>query len=134
MFIKADTGCFFDPTKASLIEVDTNDTGPIRTYRVEYPSGQSIRVTLKHEGLMRAFSVVVPATPGTKAKRWAVTRVDLEGQYHSSAGLEGVFPVIGWLIRPDLPDPEPVLLLDDETRMRRRMAGLSRYRSYTAAK
>ena len=112
MFIKTDTGAFIDLTKASLIEVDKEYTGPIRKYRVEYPSGQSIRVHLKHEELMRALAVVVPAAPGTKAERTAVFRDDL-----SLGAPDGVFPVIAWRIRPDMPDePEPVLCLDNKMR------------------
>ena len=115
MFVEDESGRFFDLAKAILIEADKNYTGRIRRYRVEYPAGQSIRVKLKHEELMRALAVVVPAAPGTKAERAAVLREDLEGQ--CSWCSEGVFPVIAWLIRPDMPDePEPVLLLDNKTR------------------
>jgi len=113
MFIKDDSGRFFDPAKASLIEVDKDDTGPIRNYRVKYPGGRSIRVKCNHWELMWALSVVVSAAPDTKAERVTFFRVDCEGQVHYSGDCDGVFTVIAWRFRPDMPDqPEPVLLLD----------------------
>ena len=118
MFIKDDSGRFFDPAKASFIEVDKDDTGPIRNYRVEYPGGQSIRVKCNHWELMWALSVVVSAAPDTKAERVTFFRVDCdwEGKVGYAGVSDGVFPVIAWRFRPDQPEePEPVLLLDDET-------------------
>ena len=113
MFIKDDSGRFFDPAKASLIEVDKDDTGPIRNYRVKYPGGRSIRVKCNHEELMWALSVVVSAAPDTKAERVTFFRVDCEGQVQYSGILDGVFTVIAWRFRPDMPNkPEPVLLLE----------------------